>query len=141
MGRFMTAIFCDDIRKEEGNKLSYMGIYNSGLRAPTFPLVLPKLCVAMSLHCQGSGHSPTSLTFTLHRDDELLGEVPVNLTQAGQAVGTNQPLLDDQNFVTTAVLQFFPLLIQAPCKLKARAMCDGQLMRGGVLAVELAPAT
>jgi hypothetical protein len=140
MNRFMTSIFCDDIRKEEGNKFSYMGIYSSGLRAATLPLVLPKLCVAMSLHCRGAGTRPSSLVYMLYRDAELLAELPFDMAQTDRLIGAQGDIEDDHALVTTSIMQIFPLLINAPCKIKARCLCDGEELRGGVLTVELAPA-
>lgn len=43
-----TVIFCDDIRREEGNKLSLMGIYTKYfflLGKVKLPLLLPRLCI------------------------------------------------------------------------------------------------
>jgi hypothetical protein len=139
MSRFMTSIFCDDVRKEEGNKFSYMGVYNGVLFAPAFPLVLPKLCIAMSVHCRGAGQPPNSLVFSLFRDDEILGELPADTTQTAKLIRPDVEIGEDQSLVITAVMQFFPLLINAPCKLKARATCDGEELKGGVLSVELFP--
>ena len=45
----LTAIFCDDIRHEAGNKLSFMGCYQDDLLAPTLPITLARLCVFATL--------------------------------------------------------------------------------------------
>ncbi len=47
--RFVHAIFCDDIRQELGNKVSFMGCYQSELFVPFAPLALPKLCVYVTI--------------------------------------------------------------------------------------------
>ena len=47
--RFVHAIFCDDIRQEMGNKVSFMGCYQSELFVPFVPLMLPKLCVQVTI--------------------------------------------------------------------------------------------
>ncbi len=43
--RILTAVFCDDIRHEIGNKLSFMGVYQSELIVPVVPIALPRLCI------------------------------------------------------------------------------------------------
>ncbi|MBE9555018.1 MAG: hypothetical protein IMF05_16250, partial [Proteobacteria bacterium] len=45
MNRFAYSLFCDDIRNEVGNKLSFMGVYSHVLYVPRMPFVLPKFCV------------------------------------------------------------------------------------------------
>ena len=47
--RFVHAIFCDDIRQEVGNKVSFMGCYQGELFVPFVPLMLPKLCVQVTI--------------------------------------------------------------------------------------------
>ena len=47
MSRFAIAIYCDDIRHEVGNKLSFLGVYSQNMFVPSFPARLPKLCVAV----------------------------------------------------------------------------------------------
>ncbi|MDP1837844.1 MAG: hypothetical protein Q8N31_13540 [Reyranella sp.] len=46
------SIFCDDIRLEAGNKLSFMGVYGSEIifSAPS-PVTWPKLCIVTWLIC------------------------------------------------------------------------------------------
>ena len=47
--RFVHALFCDDMRHEMGNKVSFMGCYQSELFVPFAPLALPKLCVYVTI--------------------------------------------------------------------------------------------
>jgi hypothetical protein len=45
-------IFCDDVREEVGNKISFMGIYRGHLIAKgPLPITLPKLCMIMT-YCE-----------------------------------------------------------------------------------------
>jgi hypothetical protein len=137
--RHMTSIFCDDVRMEQGNKLSYMGIYNGRLQLPGFPVVLPKLCVVMSVHCPGSAEPPTSLTFNLFKDDILLHEIPMEFSSATELVGEDGNIEDGKIFTVSTIMQIFPLQLLGPCELKARAICDGIELKGGRLFVETAP--
>ena len=47
--RFVHAIFCDDMRQEMGNKISFMGCYQGELFVPFAPVALPKLCVFVTI--------------------------------------------------------------------------------------------
>jgi hypothetical protein len=40
------SILCDDIRFEQYNKLSFIGVYSDGIFVPKLPFVFPKLCIA-----------------------------------------------------------------------------------------------
>ena len=48
--RQIDVIYCDDIREEVGNKVSYMGVYAGELRVPDAPVLLGKLCIAVRMH-------------------------------------------------------------------------------------------
>ena len=49
MTRYVHATYCDDIRQEVGGKLTLVGVYNGSLLVPSFPVVLPKLCLALQV--------------------------------------------------------------------------------------------
>lgn len=55
----VSAIYCDDIREEVGDKLSYMGVYGQTLFVRSgFPIVIPKLCVVVTFSV-GVAEKPT----------------------------------------------------------------------------------
>jgi len=47
--RFVHAVFCDDMRQEMGNKVSFMGCYQGELFVPFAPVALTKLCVFVTV--------------------------------------------------------------------------------------------
>ncbi|RAX37412.1 DUF6941 family protein [Rhizobium tropici] len=47
--RYGYCIFCDDIRTEVGEKLSFIGVYSGVLMLPEFPISLAKFCVHVNL--------------------------------------------------------------------------------------------
>lgn len=49
MMRQIDVIYCDDIREEIGNKVSYMGVYFGELRVNVAPMLLGKLCLGVRL--------------------------------------------------------------------------------------------
>lgn len=46
MPRERFSIICDDIRFEQGNKVSLIGVYTNGILVPKFPHLFLKLCLA-----------------------------------------------------------------------------------------------
>ena len=121
MNRHIQVIFCDDIRHEVGNKVSYMGVYNGQLFVPQFPTFLPKLVVVTSVVT--SVDEPfEQLTVRLFKDDNVLMEIKLDDEQ----LNIPRPTFDDngfpfhtQSFQTVFILS--PLLLESPCILKIRA--------------------
>jgi hypothetical protein len=134
----MTTVVCDDVRKEEGNKLSYMGIYGNSILVPNFPFTLAKLCFVMSLMAPGAKKTPKSLVFRLLRDDDVLAEISLPraaLVEAGRNAASDRAK-DSQRLTIGTVLQIFPLQLAEPCVLEARAICDAVEIKGGAWPVE-----
>jgi hypothetical protein len=134
--RFMTTVMCDDVRREEGNKLSYMGIYGPTLLVQNFPTALPKLCFVMSVACPAALDPPKSLSFRLFSNDDLLGEVVIPEETLLAVQDHNTDDRESKRLVFSTVLQVFPLQFASPCMLKARAVCDGEELKGGSWSVE-----
>src|SRR5260370_3032552 len=67
-------LFCDDVRLEVGNKLSYMGVFQN-IVVPQLPVWLPKLAVVN--HWRGDGSH--------------LSEVRILLPDRQQALVASQP--------------------------------------------------
>ena len=44
-GRYVHTIWCDDIRQEVGNKISFMGVFAGDILLPAVPAALPRLGV------------------------------------------------------------------------------------------------
>lgn len=68
---YLHAVFCDDIRREEGGKVSLMGIYASHILFDHFPARMSKLCVHFSF-VVFSETPPEALKFELKKDDEII---------------------------------------------------------------------
>ena len=70
----MYTLFCDDVRLEVGNKLSYMGVFQN-IVVPQLPVWLPKLAVVN--HWRGQGAH--------------LSEVRILMPDRQQALVASQP--------------------------------------------------
>jgi hypothetical protein len=133
--KYLTTIFCDDVRREEGNKLSYMGVYVANLLVPTFPVVLPRLCFAMTMTTPAES-PPTELRFCVYKDDEIVAqaEVPKNVLETARSAPKD--FTDDQVIRIGTIFQLFPVQLTEKCRFRARAICDGEELKGGALVVE-----
>ena len=126
--RYLTAIFCDDVRREEGHKLSYMGVYTGVLGVPSFPSVLPRLCFAVTMTVAPKA-IPSELRFRLYKNDEMLTETEVP-REALAAAQTLNPA-DDQVVQFGTIFQLFPVQLTQACFFRIRAVCDGPNFAAG----------
>src|SRR5262245_52134401 len=74
--RSLSAIFCDEIRGELGNKKSLIGLYQGSSFLPEFPFVLPK-CRAFITHVIPYSDGFKSLKIRLLRDEAMIMEYEV----------------------------------------------------------------
>jgi hypothetical protein len=133
---FMTLLVCDDVRREEGNKVSYMGVYGPNLQLREFPATLPKLCFVMAVH-QPATEPLRDFHIRLYQDDKVIADTLVEAA-AVDPVTSIFPGDGEKKRIITAVIQAAPFHFSEPCKLKARAeWTDGDLvLKGGTLSVE-----
>ena len=134
----METIYCDDVRSEVGNKLSFMGIYGPNILLNEFPAVLSKLCAVMSLHMPADTQAET-VTFLLYKDDEEIGRSTARIDDVRKAAIQPREFDEERRLTIRFIAQMAPLQFEAPCRLKARAEVDGETIRGGSLFVERAP--
>jgi hypothetical protein len=133
----METIYCDDVRVEVGNKLSYIGVYGSNLLFNELPAVLPKLCVVMSLYLPEDTKAK-SVTFSLFNNEQTVGRSTVSIDAVRNASMPPRELGTTRYLSIRFIAQIAPLQVDAACRLKARADVDGQAVQGGTLVVEKA---
>lgn len=120
--RILTAIFCDDIRHEIGNKMSYIGVYQGELIVPEIPIALPRLCIfATALTPISRPFKSLTLRVLLNDETELARlEVPpetfADLPEIQDASVTRKQ-------VSTA-LSFSPFFIERQTTLRLMADTD-----------------
>jgi hypothetical protein len=83
-------LFCDDVRLEVGNKLSYMGVFQS-IMVPQLPVWLPKLAVVN--HWRGDGPH--------------LSEVRILMPDRHEALVVSQPARFEITHGTADNISFF----------------------------------
>lgn len=133
-------MFCDDVRQEVGNKLSYLGVYVGNLIVPAFPTNLIKLCCVFSLYVPSTS-PPKSVMFILLRDEEVIFEAELPAEQIKSLESLASSGSDSRVLTMGTIAQFVNFPVTHACALKARAVVDGQEIRGGGLDLQAAEAT
>lgn len=131
MFRYGHSIFCDDIRNEEGGKLTFVGCYNGVMYVPEqFPLTFPKFCIHFYVV------SPESQPYrSIVARCYMPGQVPPFAEQPieSPAVDVQRRLVDEletavsapRHIVASASFVFAPLSIKVPGLISMRAVIDG----------------
>ena len=143
MNRHVFTIFCDDIRQEIGGKLSYIGVYGAQMFVPSFPITLPKLCLAMSMITPIDAPF-RKLAMRILKDDTQLAEGVLDETQLAGAVEASTDVPADERKDRILTLQsmfvFSPFQLEGPCTLKVRVETESGELRGVGLRIDQAPA-
>lgn len=137
MGRQLTAIFCDDIRHEVGNKLSFMGCYQDELFVPMVPIVLSKLCIYASAWT-AKDNPFKSLIFRVVQDsDSELARLETPMEQFLERA----PVADEtatRLTINTAIV-FAPFVIEKPAMLRIMAETENGQIVGPRILIKVAP--
>lgn len=135
--RILTAIFCDDIRHEIGNKMSFMGVYQGELIVPAAPIALARLCIyAMALTPVARPFKSLVLRVVLDDKTELARlEIPPETF-------ANWPEIQDDSAtrkqISTA-LSFAPFFIEKPTTLRLMAETEEGEIIGPRLLIKVGP--
>ena len=134
MNRHIQTIFCDDIRHELGGKLSFIGVYTGHLFVRTFPVTLPKLCLALTA-ITPSSQPFQKLELRILKDDEVLAEGSLDESMlgtvadaTGEADGSDGK--ESRVQVLNSLFVFSPFQIDAPCRLRVRAVTESEELKG-----------
>ncbi len=135
--RILTAIFCDDIRQEMGNKMSFMGCYQSELHVPTSPIGLSKLCIYATV-LTPIARPFKSLTLRVVQDGQT--EL-ARLEIPADALSTLPEVQDEtatRKSISTA-LMFSPFIIEKPTSLRLMADTEEGEIGGPRLLIKVVP--
>lgn len=143
INRHVLTTFCDDIRHEIGGKLSYIGVYSGHLFVPTFPVSLPKLCLAMTV-ITPSEKPFRKLSLRVLRDEDVIAEGILDDAQLANVVDATEEATDgerkDKAQVLRTLFVFSPFQLDGPCVLRVRAETEEEELRGLGLRIALVPA-
>jgi hypothetical protein len=134
--RLMTAIFCDDIRHEVGNKRSFMGCYENELFVQSMPFVLSKFCIYASALTLTKRPFKT-LAFRVIQDDDIelvRLDIPENVLE--QSAHTQDATATRQ--IVSAAITFSPFSIEKPTLLRLLAITEEGEIVGPRLLIKIA---
>jgi hypothetical protein len=134
--RFVHAIFCDDIRQEMGNKVSFMGCYQGELFVPFVPLMLPKLCVQVTISTTVD-RPIKSLTVRLDQGENQLAVIEV---PADDFVRSMPPVPEEAKRWSASVgVMLSPFNITEPGELRVVVITEEGEMPGPRLRLKVRP--
>lgn len=134
--RFLTAIFCDDIRPELGNKLSFMGCYQSELVVQMAPVALPKLCVFASILTPKERPFKSLILRVVQDNDVELARIDIpeeGLTGSSQIIDETST----RKILSTAIV-FSPFAVEKPTMLRLIATTEEGEITGPRLLIKVA---
>jgi hypothetical protein len=140
----MHVLYCDDVRQEVSNKTMLIGVYGTDLFVNEMPVVLAKLVAVISIATEAS--SPfESLSVKIFRDDEQVGEFPVNIKDlqdaAGPAPAPSEGMMSGPSLrIFSAIITLSPFAIEKPGVLRVIAKTESGELRGPALRISLQPA-
>ena len=133
--RFITAIFCDDIRQEIGNKLSFMGCYQGELFVQTVPTALTKLCVFASILTPIKRPFKSLMLRVVHGDDVELARIDI----PEESIAEKNQIFDEtstRRIISTAIV-FSPFVIENPTMLRLLATTEEGEITGPRLLIKV----
>lgn len=130
--RIVVTQYCDDIRREVGNKYSLMGCYSSELIVEKLPAVLQKLCAQVRVITPIDQPFRKLLIHAFLNGDSI-ADIEIDTTKMSEMEKEASP---DANWITvTAMLVLSPLAIEEPCMLKIEAETEDETFKGGSLRI------
>ena len=144
MNRHIQTVFCDDIRHELGGKLSFIGVYTGHLFVSAFPVTLPKLCLALTAITPAT-QPFQKLDLRILKDDEVLAEGSLDEAMLSGIADAAAVLDGDENGkenrvqVLNSLFVFSPFQIDAPCRLRVRAVTESGELKGLSLMIAEVP--
>jgi hypothetical protein len=134
--RFITAIFCDDIRPEVGNKLSFMGCYQGELVVQVAPVALPKLCIFASISTPIKRPFKSLMLRVIQDDDVELARIEI----PEEGLAGISPILDETSTRTiiSPAIVFSPFAIEKPTVLRLMATTEEGEITGPRLLIKVA---
>lgn len=131
--RNLFTLFADDVRQEIGNKLTIVGVYQSQMLVPAFPLTLPKLAIVMTATTPAS-EPFEEIRFQVLRDDTLVQEARFNPEDGPEPFGSGP----EEPLRVQCVAVLGPLQLDGPCTLLTRLQTTDGYLYGTGLQVRLA---
>lgn len=140
---FVLCQYCDDVRFETNNKITYVGVYNGQMIITgQLPVPVPKLVAAASILLP-LDFEIQSLRFQLNWNGDVLQDVAIPegetqriLVEASQR--QDHPNIEKRGKLFQCALAMTPFLVNSPGVLRFDALLNGVDYRANSLIVEVA---
>jgi hypothetical protein len=137
ISRQVQTIFCDEIRYEIGDKISYIGVYSGRLFVDSFPVTLSQLCLKINI-LTPSNRPVRQLEISVFRDDIALvmgSFCDADLSGAIEITTEAAPVADRILSLQSIVL-LEQIVLEGPCVLGVKAKTEEGVTVGPGLSVE-----
>jgi hypothetical protein len=135
----INAIYCDDIRNEIGDKLSFMGVYDSEMTLQEFPAQLPKFCIQVKVQFNGE-LPPKSVKISIRNGETVISETVLDEVAIGAHPVPQRPAdTEPEDFFLGMAFMFVhtPFTLEAPTTIRVWGEVDGLLLKANGLRVTL----
>jgi hypothetical protein len=134
-----SALFCDDIREEKGEKFSLMGVYSQALLVPSnFPTVIPKLCVFVDYAAKLSEDLPEPVVAKIRfvGQERSLFETILPIVEQIRETPKVNPVGHEITYLAYRFnVIFSPLTVLAPSTLEVVFPYRGEIIEAGSLEI------
>jgi hypothetical protein len=135
--RYIHTSFCDDVRYEQGDKLSLMGIYPNSLIVPGAAQgMIQKLCVIIEAHTP-INEPFTRLTLQMRKDDKVIQEFTLPEHDLAQLERPAEGQFDFKMSMIGSIFVLQSMPIEKSCILSVVAITEREELLGGRLHVRL----
>ncbi len=134
VSRHLEVIYCDDIREEVGNKISYMGVYWGELWVQAAPVTLAKLCIAIKVV------TDIADPFEALEVRIVKGEKEDDLLSTGPIPAPTQPTISDNNATRIIVQMVFilaPFQIEEETVIRVKAKTEREELSSMALRIRI----
>jgi hypothetical protein len=122
--RYLSTVFCDDIRQEIGGKMSFMGVYGGDMFLSKLPALLPKLCV-FAKAVTPIDNPIRSFGIKVTYGDDVLAEFEPQ--EIGDIAKYEASILEDKSvMVVGTAITLAPFHIAEPGKLLVHATTESE---------------
>jgi hypothetical protein len=118
-----SAIFCEDIRHEVGDKRSFIGVHNVRSKLAHFPFLFPKFCVVIYAH-SSKAESPKKVSALLRLGDQVIAEMPEADYSAKMRAAS--AISDGDHSLLSLEMVMSPFVIESPSDMSIELNLDGE---------------
>ena len=134
--RFVHVVFCDDIRHEVGNKVSFMGCYQREMLVPVTPLILARLCIFVTVSTPVA-RPFKSLTLRVHLGANEVAIIEMPSEDVNQSLAPVQE--GDTRIMANLGLTLASLVLTEPSEIRVLVTTEEGDIQGQQLRIKLMP--